>query len=104
MQFCPKCSSYVKKEVVDNKIKMVCHCGFELDVKPSSTTMGSYELETTNDLTKYSDYIKNSCSDLSATRITRTCKKCSRTYMNMLNITENNIIVYTCVCGAVELN
>jgi len=103
MEFCPKCSSYVKKNVIENKIRMICHCGFELDVKPSDTLMSSGALSQNSDITKYADYIKNSSSDLGSTKVKRTCKKCKLDYMVMINITDDNLIVYTCSCGEVEM-
>jgi len=101
MDFCTECDNLTEKILKpDGSISLECtSCYHTIDAGPQHTLMFREDLISDNCLEGFTELIQNSSSTPVCVREAVKCTKCGIDYMNMVIVSDNMTVLYTCTCG-----
>lgn len=101
MKFCKVCESFMVKEVHNNKIMFVCHCGEYEQGQPDDHCILFVKLGQSSNNQLYGSLIKSAKYDRTVLLVDKKCSKCGKSYMKHISTPVNEISYYVCECGEV---
>ncbi|MDE2099323.1 MAG: hypothetical protein KGL39_18865 [Patescibacteria group bacterium] len=103
MKFCPNCERVMVWNTDTGDLVYTCTVcgqtepGDDWDVRVAGSSTSSSE---TKEL--YKNYLAIASHDRTAQLVARDCTKCGLDYMTQVRVGSNELVVFTCKCGAQE--